>query len=146
MGISAAAILSDCCFFPLDGSAGASEATIRAVISRTYYSTYHTIRPHVESLPEVKASVRPGLIGHREAYRRLQRWDHPDADIRKNFRNAAKVASLALLKAIEVRECADYDLAATITEVDCELQVSRLAAVTTFASRYAAAIAPSIPA
>jgi len=139
MGISASAIHADCCFYPLDATAQATEATLRAVISRTYYSTYHTIRPHVEKLPVVKATIRPGLIGHREAYRRLQKWDHPDAAVKNNMGHAARVAALALLKAIEVRECADYDLAVTVTDNDCQMQVSRLDAIKTFVSRCPAA-------
>lgn len=127
--------LIDECGVALSGGSQ-SEAQLRMVINRAYYATFHELREHVRVLPNEGASLDDSKIGHREVFHRLKSWKHPDPDLRKNLAYAAGLVSMQLIRLIEMRERADYDLSATVNPDDAEKQMLRRADVLGFVARY----------
>jgi uncharacterized protein (UPF0332 family) len=116
------------------------ESELRALINRVYYSTYHELKNYVRVLPKEKDDLHPSRIGHREVFRRLQAWKHPDVNIRKNLAYPAKLASMLFIRLIETREQADYDLSCDIDADDADSQADRRVKILEFLDRYQKAI------
>jgi hypothetical protein len=102
----------------------ASEAERRAAVNRAYYAAHHAVLAIVRSLPQVEKPLIPGRIGHREAQRRLERWQHPIGALNA-LRPVAKANSVVLQQMIAAREQADYRIDEDHDPREAHLQLAR---------------------
>lgn len=102
------------------------EVTLRASISRSYYSAFHSLLPLVERLPRSKRA-KGSDISHFEVTERLVEWDVraicPELD---GYRDIKARAQRAMDAARAKRVIADYRLGATVTVQDAAGQIARV--------------------
>lgn len=110
------------------------EVCQRASVGRAYYSVHHALLPLAQELPEVKAPISPGRIGHREVVARLELWQHPNAAVAE-LKHAAQVVSRTLRGMIAAREQADYHVQESFSPHMAGLQIRRAREVSAFLGR-----------
>lgn len=111
--------------------ADASETTLRAAISRSYYGAFHALAPFVAQLP--KSQVCPPTLdrlSHREVIERITEWK--TADVHQAL--PAMTGTKAQLQrhvnaAYHSRVSADYRLSYEITLADAQTQLERVKAI-----------------
>jgi uncharacterized protein (UPF0332 family) len=101
-----------------------SEVERRAAVNRAYYAAHHAVLAVVKALPAVDKPLIPGRIGHREAQRRLEKWQHPNKEL-ESLRQVAKANSLVLQQMIVAREEADYRIDENHDHRQAAMQLAR---------------------
>lgn len=106
---------------------GASEAQVRASLSRAYYSGFHALLPFVARLPKSK-KCRPGAthITHEDFAERLAEWK--TAEVHPALARLSTTAG-QLLRATDAnrgfRVRADYKLNDRLALAEAKMQVQR---------------------
>lgn len=108
--------------------AGASEAELRAAISRAYYAAFHALVPFAGKLP--KSRVCPhdlDRVNHRELRERLTEWRTGDVSLRLSSMTATKsTLARAVEAACNARVIADYRMGNEVSLAEAQTQVERV--------------------
>jgi uncharacterized protein (UPF0332 family) len=109
-------------------NAGASEAELRAAISRAYYAAFHALVPFAGRLP--KSRVCPdGLdrVNHRELRERLTEWRTDGVSARLKAMTATKsTLSRTVEAACNARVVSDYRMGSDVSLAEAQTQVARV--------------------
>lgn len=101
-----------------------NEVEQRTAVNRAYYCAHHALQTIVSELPQEEAPVIPGRVGHREVFRRLEKWKHPKRHI-EGLKPIAVATSKVLHAMIVARENADYRIHVEHDPREAELQIDR---------------------
>jgi uncharacterized protein (UPF0332 family) len=108
--------------------AGASEAELRAAISRAYYAAFHALVPFASKLPKSRVCPRDlNRVNHRELKERLAEWRTDDVSSRLRAMTATKsTLSRAVEAACNARVMADYRMGIEVSLAEAQTQIERV--------------------
>ena len=109
----------------------ASEATLRASVSRSYYAAFHALAPFAARLPRSAACPEAvDRVNHRELIERITEWKTESIHPKLQMMTATKGQLRRHVDAAcQSRVTADYRLSHEIALVEAQSQIERVKAI-----------------